>query len=369
MMLRLTGQPYNLFTSRDATLLFDVPLDGGQYVLALSAAGELLQPEQIFAYFNEYSSVPFLLVPLLLVLWLPTLLVTIYAARLARRIRGLSTAVGSVDLETPAVIPGDASHDEIGQLTRRFQAMSDALQEQFARVRRVQEARRTLVANLSHDLRTPLASILGYAETLQQNPGDGAGGVNRYATIIAQRARYMDRLLDHLFEASLLDRPDGALEMRPHNIGLLVEQVVVEYAALLEDRRIHLDLELPARPVSRNVNDWSLQQVVRNLIDNALAYGGEGGYLGVRVAETAADVIIAVTDGGRGIPAGEEERIFEPFYRLEAGRRGGNVGFGLSLAREVVARHGGRIWVESTPYVSTVFTIELPKHRQASPST
>src|SRR5690606_2836865 len=106
-----------------------------------------------------------------------------------------------------------------------------------------QEGRRTLVANLSHDLRTPLASIIGYAETLQHRGYADGTDLNRYVTIIAQRARYMDRMLDHLFEASLMDRPDYVLEKRSCNIGLLVEQVVVEFVPAMEEGEVRLDFQ------------------------------------------------------------------------------------------------------------------------------
>lgn len=289
---------------------------------------------------------------------------TVFAARLAQRIGRLSRVMGAADLEAPVEVPADPSKDEVGQLTRRFQDMSDTLREQFAQVRRAQEGRRTLVANLSHDLRTPLASIIGYAETLQHRGYADGTDLDRYATIIAQRARYMDRMLDHLFEASLLDRPDYVLEKRSCNIGLLVEQVVVEFVPAMEEGEVRLDFQVPSQPVWAEVNDWSLKQVVRNLIENALTYGGEGGYLGVQVSETPEEVRITVSDRGQGIPPEEQERIFEPFYRVGKARRGGNIGVGLALAREVVARHGGRIWVESEPFVATEFTIALPRNPQ-----
>lgn len=120
LMERLAGQPYNLFTRQEATILYEMPGTAGSHVLQLSVPGELLQPVQIFAYFNEYSSLPFLVVPLLVIVLLPTLLVIVFAVRLTQRIRGLSQVMGELDLEEPAPIPEDRSRDEIGQLTRRY---------------------------------------------------------------------------------------------------------------------------------------------------------------------------------------------------------------------------------------------------------
>lgn len=327
----------------------------------LSVPGTLLQPVQIFAYFNEYSSLPFLFVPLLLIVLLPSGLVIAFAVRVARRIRWLSLAMRDADLEGPVAVPDDPARDEIGELTLQFQAMTDALRSQYARVRRMQEARRTLVANLLHDLRTPLTSILGYAETLQRSDYDDGRDVNRFANIIVQRARYMDRLLDHLFEVSLLDQLGRMLATRPCNICILVEQVLVDYALILEDRQIVLDLDIPSQPVWLEVNEWSIERVIRNLVDNAIDYGSEGGYLGVRVTETPEVVLIAVSDRGKGIPPEEQAHIFEPFYRVARARRSGGIGAGLALAREIVTWHQGQISVEGEPFVSTVFTIALPK--------
>ncbi|MFD0716205.1 sensor histidine kinase [Paenibacillus sp. GCM10027626] len=135
----------------------------------------------------------------------------------------------------------------------------------------------------------------------------------------------------------------------------------MDYVLILEDRQIAPDIHIPEKSIWPNIDEQAIGQVVRNLIDNAIQYGGEGRYLGVYLTETPDVVQLSVRDRGKGIPAEEQRNIFERFYRLDKGRKSDGMGVGLSIAHEIIKLHDGRIFLESEPFVSTAFTIELPR--------
>jgi signal transduction histidine kinase len=357
---RFVDQPHNLFQGKDVHLIYEMELKGVPYYLLLSVAGDSLMPVQIFVYFNRYSSLPFLFIPLLLITLLPSLAVLGFVIRVNRRIKKLNVAMQQADLHRLHGQVEDRSRDEIGQLARLFNAMSDKLSGQFARIRQIEQSRKELISNLSHDLRTPLTSIKGYAETLQCGKSLSASDLHRYASIIVQRAAYMDHLLNQLFEIAKLDELPQALQRCVCNISRLVQQIVMDYVYLLEDKGIEPDIRIPPAAVWVSLDEREVQQVVRNLVENVLQHGWEGHYLGISLEENEGYVTLAVRDRGKGIPAEEQGRIFERFYRMDKGRKSDGMGLGLAIAREIVERHHGRITLTSEPFVLTKFTVELP---------
>ncbi len=362
---RFTNQPYALFTGEEVNLIYDIHIKDESYFLLLTVAGEALLKVQIFMYFNQLSAVPFLIVPLILSILLPILFVALYIVSINRRINNLNLAMQQTNLHALSTQVQDASKDEIGQLARLFNAMSEKLRIQFTRMQQVEKAKKTLISNLSHDFRTPLATIQGYAETLQRGKYSDRADIIRYSTIITQKSQYMDRLLKQLFEISTLDQ-NPTTKVERCNICSLVQQIVMEYALILEDKQFMPDIQIPNHAIWVAVDEQAIGQAVRNVIDNAIHYGGAGGYLGVEITEYKDVVRISIMDRGKGIASDELGNIFERFYRIEKGRKSDGMGVGLSIAHEIVTLHQGQIQVESEPFVLTVFTIELPLLIEAS---
>jgi len=276
---RFIDQPYNLFRGEDVHMMYHLDSGLKRHYLLLSVAGESLMNVQIYLYFNQYSSIPFLFIPLLLIILLPTLFVIGFIIRVNHRIKRLNAAMQQADLNHLSIHVDDESKDEIGQLASLFNAMSDKLSRQFAHIRQIEKSRQALISNLSHDLRTPLTSIKGYAETLQLGTSASMNDQHRYSTIIVQRAEYMEHLLNQLFEIALLDELPAALRQGNSNISKLVQTIVMEYAYILEDKKIVPDVQIPSAVVWVNLDEREVHQVVRNLVENAIQYGGEGHYV------------------------------------------------------------------------------------------
>jgi two-component system, OmpR family, phosphate regulon sensor histidine kinase PhoR len=216
-------------------------------------------------------------------------------------------------------------------------------------LRRLERVRRDFVANLSHEFKTPLTAIQGFAETLLGGALDDKANRRRFVEIIREHAWRLTRLTDDLLKLSRIEAGRLELELRPVSVEALVNGCV-ETARLKAQTRgllIHVDLPEGLPPVRGD--GAQLGEVLQNLLDNALQYTPAGGQIDVIARSSAHEVTLTVSDTGIGIPESDLERIFERFYRVDAARsrEAGGTGLGLAIARHIVDSHGGRMWVES----------------------
>jgi Signal transduction histidine kinase len=368
MMARFTDQPGRMFQGQDSAFLFDIDANGKRFFVVFDVQGNTFQQVQLFLYLNQYSALPFLLAPLILIIALPSLIAVLFLLFVTRRLDRLNGAMRHADLRKEPVRLQDRSGDEIGALTRLFNEMSDKLYRQYLHTQRIEQARAKLISNLSHDLRTPLSIIHGYAETLQRGSSQVPEIRVRHATIILQKSEYMNGLLGRLFRLAEIDDPSISFHTERSSTHYLLQSIVSEYVLLLEDYGFKWEADLPETIVYLDYDRESIAQALRNLIDNAILHGRDGKYLGIRLIVDTDEVRIEVEDRGKGIPPDELGRIFDRFYRVDKGRQSNGMGIGLSLCNEIALRHGGRITVRSVPNISTVFTVHLPFNALASDS-
>lgn len=360
MLARFTNQPGWMFQGQNVSLVYDIAAGGNRYFVVFDVKAEAFQQVQLFLYLNQYSAFPFLIVPLLLIIVLPATVAFLFTLFVTRRLDRLNRAMQQADLREEPVRLQDGSSDEIGALTRLFNEMSEKLHRQFMHTRQIEQSRTKLVSSLSHDLRTPLSIIQGYAETLQRGSVHESDTRVRHSTIILQKSEYMNGLLHQLFQLAELDDPSMAFRMELGSINVLLQSIIAEYVLVLRDQGIEWQVDLPESIVELVFDHDSLAQVFRNLIDNAILHGGEGKFLGIRFRVVNKTVQIEIEDRGKGILEKEIEHIFDRFYRVDKGRQSNGMGIGLSLSQEIMARHGGRITMRSIPNERTVFMVSLP---------
>jgi len=216
-------------------------------------------------------------------------------------------------------------------------------------LRRLERVRRDFVANVSHEFKTPLTAIQGFAETLLGGALDDKANRKRFVEIIREHARRLARLTDDLLKLSRIEAGRLDLESRPVSVAGLVNGCVETARLNAESRGLRIVVELPEGLPPVRGDAVQLDEVLQNLIDNALQYTPSGGRIDVTAYSNGHEVIFTVADTGIGIPESDLERIFERFYRVDAARsrEAGGTGLGLSIARHIVDAHGGRIWVES----------------------
>jgi two-component system phosphate regulon sensor histidine kinase PhoR len=216
-------------------------------------------------------------------------------------------------------------------------------------LRRLERVRRDFVANVSHEFKTPLTAIQGFAETLLGGALDDKANRKRFVEIIREHAKRLARLTDDLLKLSRIEAGRLEIELRPINVEALVNSCVETARFKAEAKGLRINVRLPEGLPAVQGDGSQLGEVLQNLLDNALQYTPAGGQIDVTAYANGHDVTFTVSDTGIGIPESDLERIFERFYRVDAARsrEAGGTGLGLSIARHIVDAHQGRIWVES----------------------
>lgn len=283
--------------------------------------------------------------------------------RLTRRLREMQAVVAEfeqgrfdrrVEVETK---------DELGRLGECFNRMADTLTDTMEALRQADRMRRELVANVSHDLRSPIASIQGYLETVAMKGGDLAPEERqRYVKTALRNAQRLNTLVSELFDLSKLETEQVDPTMEPFRVAELVQDVVMQYQPRAEEKGVDLQAELSQRGVRVEADIGLVERALSNLIDNAIQYTPAGGRVGVRVEYEGTAVCVAVADTGPGIPDDDLPHIFDRSYRVEKSRdpdRGG-AGLGLAIAKTILELHDQPMEVESTVGEGTVFWFRLP---------
>jgi two-component system, OmpR family, phosphate regulon sensor histidine kinase PhoR len=233
--------------------------------------------------------------------------------------------------------------------------------------KRLGEQRREFVANVSHELRTPLSLIKGYTETLLGGAKEDPDTSTRFLQIIDKHADRLTFLIEDLLTISKLESGQVIMNLQPTNLHEIAAQVVDDLRVKAAERATQLRNDVPESLRIHGDGD-RLQQVLSNLVDNAIKYGRPGGRVVVGARSLHEDIVEAwVADDGVGIPAEARERIFERFYRVDKGRsrEQGGTGLGLSIVKHIVQAHGGDVRVESEPGRGSCFYFTLPRVNEA----
>jgi len=227
----------------------------------------------------------------------------------------------------------------------------------------LERARTDFVATASHELRTPLTTVYGGARTLIARRDQLTSEQSeRLLRMIEQESDHLVQIVDQLLVSAQLDRGSLNLDESSCDVAELCAGVV-ESARIRAPARMALDLEVPEDVEPIRCDESLLRQVLVNLVENAIKYANGGGHIELRVSDEPARVRIDVSDDGPGIPPSEQERIFEKFYRLDAGMKGGvgGSGLGLYISREIVSQMGGTLSVRSQPGEGSTFSVTLPR--------
>lgn len=238
-------------------------------------------------------------------------------------------------------------------------------------MRRMEQMRVDFVANVSHELRTPLSILSGFIETLRGPARDDPEAQLRFLDIMADQARRMARLVDGLLSLSRIEMDEHRAPTGTVDLGELARAVAAALQPVADAATATLRIDLPAALPAVIGDRDQLFQVLQNLMDNAIKYGGPEGEVTVEAGPPAVPGHVAITirDRGEGIPRAHIPRLTERFYRIDPARsreRGGT-GLGLAIVKHVINRHNGRLTIESTPGQGSAFTISLPAALETPP--
>ncbi len=280
-----------------------------------------------------------------------------------RRLQGLAdTAIRLGRGETTARA-SETGGDEIAGVARAFNRMADDLTSRAEALQRSDRVRRQLLADVSHELMTPLTAIRGYLETLEM-PSIALDETTRtrYLGIAEEESRRLERIVGDLLDLARLEAGGSLFSIEDVPIGPIFARVLERHERAARERGVALESRGDPATLVRG-DPLRLEQALQNLAANALRHTPSGGRVVLDVARRDDGVVLSVQDNGRGIPPDHLPHIFDRFYKADASRAegtGAGSGLGLSIVRTIVERHGGRITVRSTPGVETVFEILLP---------
>jgi signal transduction histidine kinase len=291
---------------------------------------------------------------------------------LTQRLNRLTNAVerfegGHLDSRT-----NESSGDEIGKLGRAFDGMAERIGDQVKQLERSDRNRRELVANISHDLRSPLSSIRGYVETMLMKYSElSESECREYLNTILQNSDRLAHLVDSLFELSRLEAQETPIHNEPFSLVELAHDVSKKLQPQATDTGIEVAIvvngdQLDGSQMTLCMVEGDVRLIERalsNLLDNALRYSPKGSHVEIRLDDHESGTALSVVDDGPGIPTAEQALVFDRFYRIDKSRstRSGGSGLGLAIAQRILQMHRGMIRLASESGEGTAFSFELPR--------
>jgi signal transduction histidine kinase len=317
-------------------------------------------------FLNQEHDLPLLMILLLFSAVISLFFAVLLARSMVSRLRELlamSQRVASGDLTARVQA---TSRDEIGRLGEAFNAMVAQLAQSQEQRARLEASRRDLIAAVSHDLRTPLASMRAMVEALNDGVVSDSDTVSRYLHTIQSETQHLTGLIDDLFELSQIDAGALQLHLEPTSLADLVSDALESMRAQAEKRSVHLAGQVEGDPPRLPLDAPRMQRVLYNLIQNAIRHTPADGTVTLTVRGAPSHVELTVADTGEGIPPPDLPYVFDRFYRGERARTrdrregGTGAGLGLAIARGIVEAHGGTISAESSPGRGACFRVVLP---------
>jgi signal transduction histidine kinase len=267
-----------------------------------------------------------------------------------------------------AVAWTSAGDDEIDRLGKACAAMSEKIGDQFESLKENDRLRRELISNVSHDLRTPLASIQGYVETLLiKDASLSADERRRYLATTRKHTQHLGRLIGDLFELSKLEAASVEPQFERFSLAELLQDVVQEFELEAREKEIDIRFGTAGRDTSVYADIGLIQRVLENLLRNALKFTPRGGRISVSMDPQPDSVAVTVADTGCGIADEDLPQIFDRFYRTHRSQAAGSnsSGLGLAIVKRILDLHGSRITVSSEIDRGTRFVFDLPTAQAA----
>ncbi|SHJ97559.1 sensor histidine kinase [Paramaledivibacter caminithermalis] len=251
----------------------------------------------------------------------------------------------------------------LSNLACKFNEVIEILQNTKENQIIVEESRRKLMSNISHDIRTPLTSIIGYVDALKDGVADSEKEKSEYLEIISSKSKKLKKLIDEIFYMAKLDSDDIEMNFQVQDISEIIRECIIEFLPEINKKEIKLKVNLTEDKTLVYADKLSITRILNNIIKNALQYGYEGKVLGINLIVTRSNYEISIWDRGAGIDEEHLPYIFDRLYIKDKARKNtlGSSGLGLAIVKKLLEMHGGTIWVESKPYDKTIFTFTIPK--------
>ncbi|MNZ51857.1 Alkaline phosphatase synthesis sensor protein PhoR [compost metagenome] len=237
----------------------------------------------------------------------------------------------------------------------------EARQKEAAKGIKTELSIRRMLSNISHDLKTPLTVVLGYIETMLLDPEMPEKDRTILLNKVHGKANEVTGLIQHFFDLAKLESGDQDLPLTRVNMNEVCRKNILTFYDILQTNGFEVDIQIPEEPLYAHANEGALDRILHNLISNSIRYGAEGQFLGIMLRKDEQFLYVDVWDKGQGIPEIYQDQVFERLYTLEDSRNKSyqGSGLGLTITKRLIQSMGGEITLKSTPYVRTVFTIQL----------
>ncbi|NMF04394.1 sensor histidine kinase [Clostridium beijerinckii] len=254
----------------------------------------------------------------------------------------------------------------LSTLSIKVNSVIEEFQKVYEKNKRNEESRKRMISNMSHDLRTPLTSMLGYMELILDDNIDATELNKReeYLKIVYNKGNYLYNLMEEFFELSKLDSNDINLEIKEINVSEIIRQNIIGFFYEIKKLNIQPQINLPEDDVYALGDERALNRILTNLINNSIKYGLKGTVIGISLINQKDKISVEVYDNGAGIPENEINYIFDRLYTVEKSRRINtrSSGIGLAIVKKLVKALNGTISVSSIPFEKTAFTFTLPRN-------
>lgn len=254
------------------------------------------------------------------------------------------------------------SNKHLNSLIKNLNHLVDKFQNSMKLNKEYEEERKKMISNISHDLRTPLTSLLGYIEFMKDNKNLSEEEREEYINIIQNKGDNLRNLMNEFFQLSKLDSNDIKLDINKINLSEIIRQNIILFYNDFSKEKIEPVIDLPDKDIYALGDKKAVERILNNLISNAIKYGYEGKSIGINLKCNKENVQVTVWDEGRGIPKENLSSIFERLYTLEKSRNKSlqGSGLGLTIVKKLIEMQNGTIIVKSTPYKKTEFIFTLP---------
>jgi len=255
------------------------------------------------------------------------------------------------------------SKDELGELAKSLNTMADKLQQKMENLKQMDRMKTDFVANVSHELKTPLTLIKGYIETLEDKAINDKDKARKFISIIKEHADRLENIINDLLSLSELELSRRCIEKTDCDLKSLIDEVALGFGHALARKNQVLNVNSQGNDLRIKADRDKIEQVFVNLIDNAIKYTQEAGTIEISIRDQQDAVTVTVQDNGIGIPKEHIDRVFERFYRVDKARSRelGGTGLGLGIAKHVVLAHNGEIHIESRVSKGTIVSVTLPR--------
>ncbi|WP_341357512.1 HAMP domain-containing sensor histidine kinase [Rossellomorea sp. y25] len=317
-----------------------IPENGEEYLLLYFPADDYFQLDDVF-----FFTIFFFIVCLIVILYW---YVKRTSVQLIQPIQKLLKGIDSISAGNYGEKIEFEANQELNQLKNNINLMAQTIGTEIALKERSESLRKQLILDISHDLKTPLTNIQGYAETLTSLTNMSRSDQKRYTDIIVSNSKRANRLIHDLFDLSHLEIECDSVSLKEKDMAEWLRTMLSSFVVEFEEKGMEYHLDITEDPLRVRFDRSKLERAITNILHNGMAYSD--GYLSISLKQQENQAVMTIEDKGIGIPADYHERIFEPFVRMDESRNGetGGTGLGLSIAKKIIEQSGGTIELDGS---------------------